>query len=216
MTMPDRRRLILTAAAAAAPGAALAKAASKTSGKTPARKAAAAKVDVGAPHLLGPADAAKHFVLWGSYTCPYTAALFPILLKLQAETPKRVCIEWRHFPLHPPDPALHVAGQGLAGDAFWGFTTQILAFYLKEDRQPDGKDLLALAQANGETQAWIDKAEADPVLWSAVKRDLIAGQLMGVASTPGLFVDGYFLTPDGMPSDAAGFEKSLRDMIAKA
>ncbi|MDT9702827.1 DsbA family protein, partial [Streptomyces sp. P17] len=61
------------------------------------------------PPLLGPATAAERFIIWGSYTCPYTAMLIPIMKGLQSDHPKAVALEWRHYPLHPPDPALHVA-----------------------------------------------------------------------------------------------------------
>jgi hypothetical protein len=46
-----------------------------------------------------------------------------------------------------------------------------------------------------------------------VKEDLIAGRLLGVARTPGLFYNGYFLTPNGIPLDLASFDKSLRAML---
>lgn len=42
----------------------------------------------------------------------------------------------------------------------------------------------------------------------------MAGNLMGVKMTPGLFHNGYFLTPGGLPTDTAAFDKSLRAMIA--
>lgn len=171
------------------------------------------------PPLLGEPNAHKRFSLWGSLTCPYTAALVPVLIKIVQDNPGRVALTWRHFPTHPPDPALHVAALSLADTHFWGFIGGVLAIVWAdggsyERLTPD--KLAELAQAQGGSQADLTAAYADSHKWKAVKDDFLAGKLMGVLRTPGLFYGGYFLTATGMPSDLAGFDKSLRDMIAAA
>ena len=43
----------------------------------------------------------------------------------------------------------------------------------------------------------------------------MAGKLLGITRTPGLFYNGYFMTPAGMPSDLKAFDKSLRAMLTQ-
>ena len=42
----------------------------------------------------------------------------------------------------------------------------------------------------------------------------MTGRLLGITKTPGLFYNGYFLTPDGIPTDLAAFNRSLRTMLS--
>ncbi|HVX99075.1 MAG TPA: hypothetical protein VHA55_04715 [Pseudorhodoplanes sp.] len=44
----------------------------------------------------------------------------------------------------------------------------------------------------------------------------LAAKLLHIEKTPGLFCDGYFLTPDGLPLDTASLDKSLRAMVKVA
>lgn len=210
----DRRATLsgaLGLAGLAASGAALAK-------PKPAAKGRAKAGSSGqGPPVLGQAKAPKRFSLWGSLTCPYTAALYPVLAKIVQDNPDRVALTWRHFPAHPPDPALHVAALAFAGPHFWGFVGDVLAIVWAdggsyERLTPD--KLSELAQAQGGSQAGLTAAYADAAKWKTVKDDFLAGQLMGVVRTPGLFYDGYFLTAAGMPSDLPGFDKALRAMVA--
>lgn len=195
-----RRRLVSAAGALAFTGVA---------GNMAAAKPAAALVP---PPLLGAKTAPKRFVIWGSYTCPYTAMLVPILKKLQADLPSRVAVEWRHFPLHPPDPALHVAAMAVPNGRAWDFTSLVLAHYVETSAPPDGPKLLELLKRCGAERTDLERVLAAPQSWATLKRDMLAGQLLGVTATPALFVDGYFLTPDGLPNDLASFDAALRAM----
>lgn len=168
------------------------------------------------PPLLGAATAPKRFVFWGSYTCPYTAQLFGILNGIVASMPNTVSVEWHHFPTHPPDPALHVAGLGFKGAHFWGFTSRVLGEVLRAFGDYSGltpQKLAEFAQAEGGSKETLTAAYADKAKWEAVKGDLLAGRLLGVTQTPGLFYNGYFMTPNGVPLDLASFDKSLRAML---
>lgn len=169
------------------------------------------------PPLIGEANAPKRLVLWGSYTCPYTAMLLlGILDGIVASMPETVSLEWHHFPTHPPDPALHVAGLAFKDAHFWGFTKRVLGEVLNANGQYRGltpEKLAEFAMAEGGSGDSLAAAYADKAKWDAVKEDLIAGRLLGVTRTPGLFYNGYFLTPNGIPFDRAGFDKSLRDML---
>jgi protein-disulfide isomerase len=130
--------------------------------------------------------------------------------------PDTVSVEWRHFPIHKPDPALHVAALAFEGDQFWGFTLRVLGEVLAKGGGFDmltPEKLAEIAKTVGGSDERIQAAYADPAKWAAVKQDLLAGHLLGVQVTPGLFFNGYFLTPAGLPLDRKAFDASLRAML---
>lgn len=171
------------------------------------------------PPVLGNRDAPKRLVVWGSYTCPYTALLFMTLQPIVSDLRELVSVEWRHFPTHPPDPALHVAGLSVGDEHFWSFTFHVLGLVYSAGGQYSGltqAKILELVKAEGGSGASLKAAYGDPAKWASVKQDLMAGKLLGITRTPGLFHNGYFMTPDGIPRDMKAFDKSLRDMLQKA
>jgi protein-disulfide isomerase len=178
---------------------------------------ALADVALPKPPLLGTATAPKRLVVWGSYTCPFTARLIGILYNIVVrDMPGTASVEWHHFPAHPPDPALHVAGLGFTGNHFWGFSFKVLNAILAANGNFDGltnEKLIEYAKAEGGSEETLKAAYADKAKWAAVKEDLLAGQLLGITLTPGLFYNGYFITPEGLPLDNAAFDKSLRAML---
>lgn len=206
------RRKVLTSGALGA----AAFAAGAWSSSRPALSAGQQPEKAAAPPILGDAMAPGRFVVWGSLTCPFTAQLYEILRPIVHDMPKAAGVEWRHFPTHAPDPALHVAALGFEGEHFWGFTTSILREVLSRGGIYQGltpEKLAEFAIAEGGSQGTLDAAYADPSKWAAVKEDLLAGNLLGVAITPGLFYQGHFLTPQGMPQDGKAFDAALRAML---
>lgn len=181
-------------------------------------QAAPVQVVLKPPPVFGNKEAPKRLVVWGSYTCPYTAMLFTVLKPIVNDLKDLVSVEWRHFPTHPPDPALHVAGLSLEDEHFWNFTFHVLGFVYAAGGQYSGltrAKILELAKIQGGSEASLKAAYGDPAKWAAVKQDLMAGKLLGITRTPGLFHNGYFMTPDGIPRDMNAFDKSLRDMLQK-
>lgn len=167
--------------------------------------------------LLGSAAAPKRLILWGGLTCPYTAMLVDKLLGIQRDMPKVVAVEWHHFPTHPPDPALHVAALAFKGNQFWRFTSTVLGQIYAAGGSYDTLTparIEEIATLISGSPASVRAALRDQALWIIVRQDLIAGKLMGVSKTPGLFFNGYFLTPDGIPNDIEGFDRELRKMVA--
>ena len=168
------------------------------------------------PPILGNVDAPKRFVVWGSCTCPFTAQLYGLLKHVVTDLPDVVSVVWRHFPTHPPDPALHVAALAFEGAQFWDFAFRLLSEVFAhggsfETLTPD--KLNEFAKAEGGSEKTLKAAYADKSKWATVKEDMLAGRLLGVTRTPGLFYNGYFMTPEGIPSDIAKFDASLRAML---
>ena len=171
-----------------------------------------------APQLpaYGSDKAPYSFMVWGTFTCPFTRKIMPMLKQLVDESNGKVRLEWRHYPVHPPDPSLHVLAQADPA-RFWDFA---FAFMQALDANSNNTDYNAQAKAAAE-KAGIDlvkfaAAEEDAAKWDIVKQDFLAGRLLGVGFTPGIFFDGYFLTPKGPPMDTKAFEASLRVMVQQA
>jgi len=163
-----------------------------------------------------PGPGFRHGSQTASCTCPFTAQLYGILYNIVRDMPKVASVEWRHFPIHPPDPALHVASLGFEGGHFWGFVFRVLSEVLSRGGIYQGltpEKLAEFAKAEGGSEEALQAAYADPAKWAAVKEDLLAGHLLGVKATPGLFYNGYFLTPQGLPGDKKAFDASLRAML---
>ena len=178
--------------------------------------AARGEISAVAPELIGPAEASNRFQAWGSFTCPFTAMLMTLLTRIAKANPDTVCIEWHHFPTHKPDPAIHVASLAFSGTAYWGYAQRIFDAILAASGDFRGltrEKLVEFAKAEGGSEEDLEAAYADRDNWDAVKADLIAGQLLGVKVTPGLFYRGYFLTPTGLPRNLKEFEKSMFAML---
>lgn len=156
------------------------------------------------------------FMVWGAFTCPFTRKIMPVLKQIVDDSNGKVRLEWRHYPVHPPDPSLHVLAQA-DPDRFWDFT---FAFMQALDAQPNNSDYPSVAKTAAEKVgvdlAKFSAAEEDAAKWDIVKQDFLAGRLLGVGFTPGIFFDGYFLTPKGPPMDTKAFEASLRTMVQQA
>jgi protein-disulfide isomerase len=182
------------------------------------RPALAASTEAKHAHpILGDATAPKRLIMWGSLTCPFTAVLTSMLMRMQQDLPTKMAVEWHHFPTHRPDPALHVASMSFDGARYWKFAMEILRRVFVANGEYKGLTetvIKEVAVQAGGTAAQVDAAWKRPELWAFVKQDFIAGKLMGISKTPGLFFNGYFLTPDGIPQDAGSFDRELRKMIS--
>ena len=176
----------------------------------------ASRADAPPLPAYGSDKAPYSFTVWGTFTCPFPRKIMPVLKQIVDESNGKVRLEWRHYPVHPPDPSLHVLAQADPA-RFWDFA---FAFMQALDANSNSTDYNANAKAAAEKTgidlAKFAAAEADAARWDAVKQDFLAGRLMGVSFTPGIFFDGYFLTPKGPPMDTKAFEASLRVMVQQA
>ena len=164
--------------------------------------------------VYGAQDAPLTFTVWGSLTCPYTRKLMPVLKKVVDESDGKANIVWRHYPVHPPDPSLHV--YSMAEPArFWD-----LLFVLMDRAGSFHPDFEPVALEAGKQlnipAAKIRASQKNERLWHLLKQDFLAAKLAGIRLTPGLFHDGYFLTPGGIPQDMNEFESILRNIVKSA
>lgn len=180
----------------------------------PSTAGGAAPTEMARMPAYGPQDAPLTFTVWGSLSCPFTRQLMPILKRIADDYEGMVNIEWRHYPIHPPDPALHVYSMA-DPSRFWDFL-----FALLDKAGTFHRDTGALAVEVGrEIKLSAEKIRAtqeNDQLWYTVKQDFLAAKLTGIRATPGLFHDGYFLTPNGMPQNLKEFEGILRNIVEKS
>jgi protein-disulfide isomerase len=141
--------------------------------------------------------------------------LIDVLLPLVRDSNGTVNVEWHHFPLHNPDPTLHVVG--LADRSkFWKFLYTVMLAARQDPQMQLNVSMDRIVQLAGaaeisETQ--VRRAYDDESNWAAIQDDELAGKLLGMRGTPGLFYSGYFLTSEGVPKDIAAFDASLRQML---
>jgi hypothetical protein len=168
------------------------------------------------PPVLGAADASNTLKLWGSYTCPFTSRLLiDILIPLVQDSNGTVNVEWHHYPIHEPDPSLHVIGLADRGK-FWKFLYTVMMAARQDPNMQLNVSMdriVQLAGAAGISETQVKRAYDDESNWAAVQDDVLAGKLLGIRGTPGLFFAGYFLTAEGMPKDNAVFDGTLRNML---
>jgi protein-disulfide isomerase len=165
------------------------------------------------PPVYGSPDAQHRFVVFGSFTCPFTIALVGLLGRIAADSNGTVAIEWRHLPVHEMDPVLQAVALGQP-DKFWQFMVAVMGAAQKDANQPwDWARIVELGKAAGIAEATLVAARDNPAAWEAVREDFQAAKLLGVSRTPGLFYDGYYMTPDGIPNDLPAFEAALRKMV---
>lgn len=167
------------------------------------------------PPPYGNPDAKHTFVVFGSFTCPFTAQLMLILTQIVRDSHGTVKIEWRNYPAHPADPTLHVVALAKP-DHFWTFMFGVMSVAYPHPMMQvkfPMKDVLEIAKKSGLTAADVHRAYKNPANWELVKQDYLAAKLLGIKRTPGLFYSGYFLTPNGMPHNLKAFDASLRRMV---
>jgi protein-disulfide isomerase len=156
-------------------------------------------------HVQGPADAPVTLVEYGDFECPYCAAAYVIVKKVQEAMSENLRFVFRHFPLSQIHP--HAEGAAEASEAagaqgrFW----EMHDLLYENQRALDSMHLLGYAEDLGlDTQRFIRELE-DRVHQPRVREDFMSGVRSGVNGTPAFFINGlrYDGSWDLMPLLAA-------------
>ena len=141
----------------------------------------------------GPKNAPVAFVEFADFECPFCRQMQPEIEKLLKEYNGRVTLFYKDFPLsiHPhaqkAAEAARCAGQQ---NAYWPYHDILF-------REGGGLEISQLKQYARALR--LDTARFDTCLESgaqaaAIQKDLDQGQRVGVAGTPGFFINGHFIS----------------------
>lgn len=166
------------------------------------------------PPIFGSPNAQHTLTVWGSFTCHFTVRLLQVLSSIVRDSNGTVNIQWRHLPAHNFDPLLHAVSLAET-PRFWNFASQVMAAYMKGDdpEKWNWEKIVEIGKAAGVREEALIKARDNQENWEIVQQDFLAAKLLRIEKTPGLFYNGYFMTPDGLPQDIVSFDKSLRAML---
>ncbi len=157
-------------------------------------------------HLLGALTAPIVIVEYGDYDCPHTRRAHATLQQLMAESPGRMALVFRHFPLrhlHADAQLLSELMEGITdGASYWAAHERLMAqqrlslTVAKEQLRGLGLDVAALSHS-------------DPSVVERVEACVQQGLSDGVHSTPSFFFNGA-------PHDGHYDLDTLRQQLAAA
>jgi protein-disulfide isomerase len=141
-------------------------------------------------HIQGSADAPVTLVEYGDFECPYCAAAYLIVKKVQEALGEDLRFVFRHFPLTQIHP--HAEGAAEASEAagaqgqFWEMHD---ALY-ENQRALDPMHLQGYAEELGlDTQRFVRELE-NRTYQPRVREDFMSGVRSGVNGTPAFFING--------------------------
>ena len=141
-------------------------------------------------HAKGPADARVTLVEYGDFECPYCAAAYLIVKKVQEAMGDNLRFVFRHFPLTQIHP--HAEGAAEASEAagaqgqFW----EMHDLLYENQRALDPLHLLGYAEElELDTQRFVRELE-EHVYHLRVREDFMSGVRSGVNGTPAFFING--------------------------
>jgi predicted DsbA family dithiol-disulfide isomerase len=142
----------------------------------------------------GPANAPVTLVEFSDFECPFCGSLFPTLLRLERNYGDKIRIVFRQFPiaeLHPNAPkAAEASLCANEQQRFWDLHDAMFS----DQQKLSVPDLKARA-----SELKFDVNRFNTCLDSgkyadAVKKDISEGSKAGVSGTPGIFINGRFLS----------------------
>jgi len=148
-------------------------------------------ITAGAP-TKGPDTAPVTLVVFSEFQCPFCARFVPTLKQIEDTYRDNVRIVWKHLPL---DIHKDAVGAALAAEAarkqgkFWEYHDKLFADQTRLG--PEG-----LKQHAKELQLDLKRFEVDMLDPNEKKRleaDVAEANTLGIAGTPGIFINGRFL-----------------------
>lgn len=140
--------------------------------------------------MRGALDAPVVLVHYGDFECPYSGALFPVLLDLESQFGEKIAVVFRPFPLPDVHPhALETACAAIAaGEKFWPMHD--LLFENQDDLNEDA--LLGYARQIGLDDRQFRAGSASSATRKTVETSVQNAKKIGIHGTPSLFINGQF------------------------
>ncbi len=161
----------------------------------------------------GPANAPVTLVEFSDFECPFCGTLFPTLLRIERAYGDKVRIVFRQFPiaeLHPNAPK--------AAEASLCANEQQKFWELHDAMFSDQQNLGIASLKTKAADLKLDMARFNSCLDTgkyadAVKNDLLEGSKAGVSGTPGIFLNGRYLS-GARPYEE--FQQMIDEELARA
>jgi protein-disulfide isomerase len=141
----------------------------------------------------GPENAAVTIVEFSDFQCPYCSRAAGTVQQVMENYPGKVRLVFRHFPLESHQQAPKAAEAAMCANdqgKFWEYHDAL--FKNQEKLGPD--DLKQHAQSLGLDAAKFDQCLSSGKHGELVKKDMAAGQKVGVSGTPAFFINGMMIS----------------------
>lgn len=143
---------------------------------------------------IGAANAPVTIVMFSDFQCGACAAAHPMLKTIAGEFPGKVRIVIKYFPLE----SIHDNALGAARAAFaaneQGKFPEFADILYREQRSLSDAKFDEIAAAVGLNVERFKQDRVSPRSLSAVRRDIVFGDNIGIIGTPSVFVDGKAMT----------------------
>lgn len=164
-------------------------------------------------HVLGRPDAPNVLIDYASFTCPYcatfNAAVMPVLRKEWIE-PGKMRLVHRHFPSDAVATRASLLSEAVGKDRFFAAVDLIFRTQVQWLTAADpATDLLTVLEPEGLSKAAAEAALTNDRFLDKVVADVQSGQMLGVRSTPTLFINEQHY---GNPGGADAIEAILRQV----
>ena len=143
--------------------------------------------------VRGPKNAPVAFVEFADFECPFCRQMQPQIEKLLKEYNGKVALYFKDFPLpiHPhAEKAAEAARCAAEQGAFWDYHDVLF----REGSNLEVSQLKEFARALGKDTARFNTCLDAGGEASAIEKDLAQGRRLGIAGTPGFFINGHFLS----------------------
>jgi protein-disulfide isomerase len=142
-------------------------------------------------HVQGPAIAPVTLVEYGDFECPYCAAAYLIVKKIQELMEDELRFVFRHFPLTQVHPHAEVAAEGSEAAGAQGEFWEMHDLLFENQRTLDAWHLAQFAHQLGlNTRRFVRELEEGSYR-GRVREDFLSGVKSGVNGTPAFFINGF-------------------------
>ena len=141
-------------------------------------------------HIQGPEDAPFTLVEYGDYECPSCGTLFHFLEELRRQSPTRLRLVYRHYPLSGVHAQAQEAAEAAEAAGQQGRFWEMHTLLFRNQAALRTRELIGYAEQLQLDVGLFRKQLKDKTFRDRVRENFRAGVQNGVFGTPGLFLNG--------------------------